>query len=345
MNNPYTLVFGKEPAEHISRMAQEATVIQAFSAEIPAHQVYMISGVRGSGKTVFMTEIQKRFQADDGWITVEINPEKDMLLSLAAKLSSENKLAKIFQNAKINLSFWGIGLEVGGEVPITDIETAVSKMLESLKKHNKRVLITVDEVTGNDHVKEFVAAFQIMLRQDLPVYLLMTGLYENIYNLQNQKSLTFLYRAPKVELQPLSMTSIAQNYGKNLPIAKEEAQQMAKLTRGYSFAFQVLGYFTWEAKGNFESVMTDYREYLDQFVYDKIWSELSKKDKEILYAIMQTPSGRIEEIRELLKISTNEFNPYRQRLINKGIISGKVRGIVRFELPMFEEYIAEHMFG
>lgn len=343
MNNPYTLVFGKEPAEHISRMAQEASVIQTFSAEVPAHQVYMISGVRGSGKTVFMTEIQKRFQSDDGWITVELNPEKDMLLSLAAKLSSENKLAKIFQNAKINLSFWGIGLEVGGEVPITDIETAVSKMLESLKKHKKRVLITVDEVTGNDHVKEFVAAFQIMLRQDLPVYLLMTGLYENIYNLQNQRSLTFLYRAPKVELQPLSITSIAQNYGKNLPISKDEALQMAKLTRGYSFAFQVLGYFTWETKGDFKSVLTDYREYLDQFVYDKIWSELSKKDKEILTAIMKISSGKIEEIRESLKISTNEFNPYRQRLINKGIISGKVRGYVRFELPLFEEYIAEHI--
>ena len=343
MNNPYTLVFGKEPAEHISRLAQTATVIRTFSADTPAHQVYMISGVRGSGKTVFMTEIQNTFKSEDNWIVVELNPEKDMLLSLAAKLSSENKLAKIFQTAKINLSFWGIGLEVGGVVPITDIETAVSKMLESLKKHKKKVLITVDEITGNDHVKEFVAAFQIMLRQDLPVFLLMTGLYENIYNLQNQKSLTFLYRAPKIELQPLSLSSIAQNYEKTLSVSGEDAQNMAKLTRGYSFAFQVLGYFTWEVKGKYQTILPDYREYLDQFVYDKIWSELSMKDKEILYGMTQVPSGKIEKIRQFLKMETNAFNPYRMRLIKKGIISGKTRGYIRFELPLFEEYIAEHI--
>ncbi len=342
MNNPYTLVFGKEPAEHISRLAQAASITQTFTEDIPSQQVFMITGVRGSGKTVFMTELQKRFQSDDQWIVVELNPERDMLLSLAAKLSSESNLARIFQNAKINLSFWGLGLEVGGSTPITDIETALAKMIDSLHKKKKRILITVDEITGNSNVREFVAAFQILLRNDLPVFLLMTGLYENIYNLQNEKSLTFLYRAPKIELRPLNITSISQNYEKKLKVTKEDAMQMAKITRGYSFAFQVLGYLTWEAKGNYRSVLPDFRQYLDEYVYDKIWSELSPKDRRILSGIAQTPSGRIADIRDFLKLETNAFNPYRMRLINKGLINGATRGSISFELPMFEEYVIDH---
>lgn len=343
MNNPYTLVFGKEPSEHISRLAQASDVIRAFSSENPPHQVYMISGVRGCGKTVFMTEIQKTFGQNKDWVVAELNPEKDMLLSLASKLSSESGFARIFQKARINLSFWGFGLEVANTPPISDIETALSKMLESLKKHNKRILITVDEITGNRYVREFIASFQIMIRQDLPIFLLTTGLYNNIRDLQNEKSLTFLYRAPRINLRPLNIASVAQNYRKNLNIEDDKARQMAKLTRGYSFAFQVLGYFSWEKDGDYEAVLPDLRQYLDEYVYDKIWSELSPKDKSTLHAISEVPSGKIEDIRKKLNMESNEFNPYRKRLIDKGIISGEERGYVRFELPMFEEYVRDHM--
>ena len=72
----------------------------------------MITGVRGIGKTVFMNEIARRFAKEEDWIVVELNAGRDLLVSLAAKLSSEDAYAKIFQNAKINLSLFGLGLEV-----------------------------------------------------------------------------------------------------------------------------------------------------------------------------------------------------------------------------------------
>lgn len=58
-------------------------------------------------------------------------------------------------------------------------------------------------------MQAFASAFQIFIRQDLPLYLLMTGLYENINNLQNEDNTTFLYRAPKVELKSLNITTIS----------------------------------------------------------------------------------------------------------------------------------------
>lgn len=340
--NPYTMSFGKEPYQLVERFAQVTDITNDFFSENPMSQVYMITGVRGSGKTVFMTEISKKIRDDKRWVVVELNPERDLLQGLASKLSSETTLAKIFQNASINLSFFGFGVEMKGTAPITDIEMALSKMLESLKKNGKRVLVTIDEVVSSDAVRIFTSAFQIFIRQDLPLFLLMTGLYENINQLQNEKTLTFLYRAPKIQLKPLNLGMIADNYGKNFALDREGALEMAKLTRGYPFAFQVLGYFTWENLGRYQDSIVKLRAYLEEFVYEKIWSESSKGDRKILYGIAETKSGKISEIRDLLGIETNQFNPYRKRLIKRGLISGEERGYVRFTLPFFGEFVTDN---
>jgi len=341
--NPYSLVFGREPLQLIPRISTVLQICETFTADQPSLQTYLITGVRGSGKTVLMTEVSKRLSQREEWIVVELNPERDMLHSLAAKLSSEHTLAQLFQSASINLSFFGLGLEVNGSVPITDIEVALEKMLGSLKKQGKKLLITVDEAASTQGMREFASTYQILIRKDLPVFLLMTGLYDNIRKLQDEKTLTFLYRAPRIEMQPLNIGIIADNYRKNLNVDDEEALRMAKLTKGYSFAFQVVGYFSWRHNGQLtEGAMADVKQYLDDYAYEKIWSELSRGDRNVAWAIANSPSSKVRDIRERAHMSTNQFNPYRDRLIKKGIIDGATYGHVYFTLPLFERYVLEH---
>jgi hypothetical protein len=342
--NPYTLVFGKEPAQYIHRAVQMNQILDSFLDEMPSQQIFVITGVRGAGKTVLMTEVSKKIASHMDWVVVELNPERDMLNSLAAKLSSDHTLAGIFQSAKINLSFFGFGVEIGGVPPITDIEMALTRMLMSLKKSGKKVLITVDEAVNTRNMRVFVSVFQILIRQDLPVFLLMTGLYENVHKLQNEKSLTFLYRAPKIELKPLNIGIIADNYQINFKIDREKALDMAKMTKGYAFAFQALGYFCWEQGVLSDAAVTDYKLYLEEYVYEKVWSELSANDKKICYGIAKTESGKISDIRSLLKLETNQFNPYRKRLIRKGLIQGDTYGYVSFALPLFESFVLENTY-
>ena len=342
MKNPYSLLFGREPEQYIRRAAEAEEIIQNFSYESPSEQIYMITGVRGSGKTVFMTEISNRLKKDKEWIVIELSSESNLLENLASHLASENSRAEIFKKAKINLSFWGFGLEVGGTAPITNIQLAITKMMEELKKHKKKVLVTIDEVVNNKSMKEFASAFQIFVRQNLPICLLMTGLFENIDELQNQKNFTFLYGAPKIYLNPLNKKEIAYNYKNTLKINDEDATEMSGLTNGYSFAFQVLGYFAWENNGDFRKVINKYKNYVSEYSYDKIWAELSNKDREILFGIANVPSGKIADIRNFLCISTHEFNPYRKRLIKKGLINGEQYGYVKFVLPFFDEYVNDN---
>ena len=171
---------------------------------------------------------------------------KRQLQSLAAKIYSMPQMNKIFVNAKLDFSAFGLGVSIENAAPVTDIENVLELMLENIKKHNKRLLISVDEVTNCEFVKVFVSSFQIFLRQDYPIFLLMTGLFENIYDLQNDKALTFLYRAPKIMLEPLSFTAVRKHYMDIFELDQREADKMAALTKGYPFAFQVLGYLYWE---------------------------------------------------------------------------------------------------
>ena len=187
-----------------------------------------------------------------------------------------------------------------------------------------------------------MASYQTYIRKNYPIYLLMTGLYENINALQNDKALTFLYRAPKLMLEPLNFTAIKANYKKTFNIDDREAENMAKLTKGYSFAFQVLGYLAWDrGVADLEEIMPEYDQYLAEYVYDKIWSELSGKDREIVREMAVTHQTKVTDIREGIGFSTSEFSVYRDRLIKKGILSSNQYGHINLALPRFEEYVAE----
>ena len=326
----------------IPRPVDSSAVISSFCAEIPTQQVYIITGTRGVGKTVFMTELSKKIAAKSDWVVFELNPESDLLWDLASKMSSRSDLTQLFKRAKINLSFFGFGVEIKGVPAITNMETAISKMLQSLKKEGRKVLITIDEVSSTPSIRTFVHAYQIFVRNDLPVFLLMTGLYDNINTLQNEKSLTFLYRAPKIELKPLNIRTIADHYGKTFQLERAQALEMASITKGYSFAFQVLGYYTWEREGAYKDAVEECRRYLEDYSYDKIWSELSAQDKRIAYGTACSNSGKIAEIRQNLSLDTNHFNPYRKRLIRKGILNGDQYGYLFFVLPFFREYVLEN---
>lgn len=301
----------------------------------------MITGVHGSGKTVMMTSIASELRKMDNWIVVELNPARDLLQSLAAKIYSIPELHALFVNAKLDFSAFGLGISIENAAPVTDIENALELMLKHIQKIEKRLLITVDEVTKSEYIRIFASYFQIFLRNDYPIHLLMTGLYENIYDLQNDKALTFLYRAPKLNLEPLNYTAIRKQYMDIFSLDMESAGELTSLTKGYPFAFQVLGYLYWENrdKKTLEQILPEYDQYLDEYVYSKIWSELSNLDKEIVTEMSLSGETKVKALRERLDMKSELFSVYRERLKRKGIILSKEYGKVTLALPRFDEFV------
>ncbi len=340
MFNPYTLVFGQPPEETIERTACVERIISDFCRERPSNYINLITGIRGSGKTVFLTEVADRIKKNKqiDWIIVNLNPQRDLLVSLAAKLESNKSLSPVFTEMEINLEAFGIGVGLKGVSPVSDIEEALSRMLQGIKKHNKRVLITIDEVSNTRDMRIFASAYQIFLRDRLPVFLLMTGLFKNIDHLRNAEGMTFLERAPRTFLSRLDHEAIVRKYSETLKVPQDVAIRLAAMTKGYSFAFQTIGYFNWEYPDNPEKAMNEAKKYLIEFAYRKIWSEISRKDREVVQAIAKVPSGEILQIRKILNYTSNQFNPYRDRLIKAGIITGSENGHIQLTLPWFDEF-------
>ena len=341
MSNPYTLVFGQPPIELIERNAQMKRIISEFTAERPSNYLNMITGIRGCGKTVFITNIAKQLSKTEGWIVVNLNPQRDLLKSLASKLSSSQNMSNWFKEAKINLQVLGLGVEIKGEEPVYDIEEALRRMLLTIKKKNKRILITIDDAANSKEMRIFASAYQLFLREELPVFLLLTGLYKSLESLKNADGMTFLERAPRTILAPLNINAMAFNYQNALGIAQDKAMRLAGASRGYSFAFQVLGYFAWEKPHDMPDALSEAREYLYEFAYNKIWSELSTKDREFVIAMANEPMGEVAAIRGRLGYSSNQFNPYRDRLLKAGVVESEQKGVLRFSLPWFDEYAKE----
>ena len=337
-NNPYTLSFGKQPYQSIARTGEVNEVLESFLNEPSTHQAYMITGVRGNGKTVLMTEIRNAIKEYDDWETIELSTSQNLLATLAQTLYEDNRFAKILRQGG-GFQIMGFGVQVNGDEDQAAPHIAIKDALERLIKHGKKLLVCIDEIITNNHVKEFASIFQILIRDDLPIYLLMTGLYENISNLMDEKNLTFLYRTPQIKIKPLNLGAIAENYRTNLGVPAEDAEKMASLTKGYSFAFQVLGYFTFRHKGDYKAALSEYRQYLEDYVYEKIWSELSRTDRSVLYAIAMSKTGKAKEIKEIAGMDNNEYTPYRDRLIKKMLVNGDEYGYIKLTLPLIEDFI------
>ena len=354
--NPYTLQFSYIPPQFIERTLITNEIISNYVRDIPTYRGMFITGVRGSGKTVMMGDIRNKIDARDEWITVDINPESNLLDSLARGLYLIPAIKALFVRAKLDFSVLGIGVHVeNAELVASNEEDAIKLMLGVLKKAKKKVLVTIDEITYSEDVAKFSHAMSSYAGADYDIYVLMTGLTENIKAIKNKKSLTFLYRAKEKELDGLNITAICADYQKTLDVSRERAEEMAFNTKGYSLAFQALGYHCWSAfctgtKQDDKLWEEIYRKLditLSELAYEKIWSELSEVDKKVLRAISaisqkdNTPNVKVESIREMVEMTSNTFTTYRKRLMESGVVNGSQYGYMSLALPRFDKFISD----
>ncbi len=339
-NNPFTLTFGKQPGEYISRYENTDTIVSTFEADNPISQVYLIEGVRGSGKTVLMTAIANIFSERDEWVVVDLNSTQDLITDFAQRLYAEcNKIPNLLKSG-FSVSVAGFGVGVNGTGQTQDNVGIIDSILSSLKKKHKKVLITIDEAMPSENMKFFASQFQIFIRKDYPIYLLMTGLYENIYAIQNDPALTFLLRTPKINMEPLSIPQITKQYKAIFKLETEDAHKMALITKGYAFAFQALGmlYYEYNDTLQWDEILSKFDDLLDDFVYKKIWEGLSEKDRELV-RVIGTGVTSVSDICEKLQISNTSFPRYKERLLKKGVLSIAGRGLVELSLPRFAEVV------
>ena len=108
MQNPFSLAFGNSPYMEIDRSVLDFDIVEDFNHDHSSSHAYMITGVRGSGKTVYMTGICKKLKQDAKWIVIEVSPEDDIIKQIAYKLAKEAEFNKLVISAKIDISILNI---------------------------------------------------------------------------------------------------------------------------------------------------------------------------------------------------------------------------------------------
>ena len=353
MQNPFNTTFSKLPENTYISTASVEDIIVNFSYDNPTEGVYKITGLRGSGKTVMLSYVQKKYTSEEnkekGWIVYTLNPSRDMLSQLASLLYNEEFIPKSTKGKSINMSatVMGTGGSFGYSQNIDDrffdAGVEIKKMLEIAQEKNKKILICVDEISKTPDMVVFLLEFAGWIIQGFPVYLVCTGLYENVLELGNTKNITFFRRGKTIPTSPLNYVKMAEMYKNKLNISIDIAKKMAEITKGYAYAFQELGslYFNKTQNQSLDEIVELLKSELFSYSYEKIWEELSGEDKYLTKLLTDKEEYKREEVLQKMGDKKKNYSVYRDRLIKRGVITAR-QGYIGLYPPFFAEYMKEY---
>lgn len=360
MHNPFNPSFGKIPPVLLGRKEVREDYEEELDNPNTPYQTAIVYGMRGVGKTTFLTEVSQRLTKRENWLVVDLAMGNNLLENLIDDLyrKSTPKIKKILESLK-GISFSAVGLQIStslGKPTPSTYQGILQSMLTSLTDQGIHVLITIDEVQPTKELRSFAAFYQLLIRKNLFVNLLMTGLPENISELQNEDVLTFLLRSPRIGLSALSLFEIKLAYKNvftksDIKLSDQVVDQMTKMTKGYSYAFQLLGYLAWKKGKRIGEVTIEmlhdllpiYLAELEKNSYTKIYQELSEKDREFLQAMAASAENTVAvtAVRNKLGKSSGYISMYRRRLLDAQVIKVSGYGKISFTLPYFGEFLKE----
>ena len=293
-------------------------IISNLCNEESSKYVYKITGLRGSGKSVEYSKIIKTMKEQKGWLVYTLSASGDAVETLIAKLSMEK-----FINSKSETT-----------------EAALSKMMSEANKNKYKVLIGIDDIAKTPETVKLLSMIGAMLLEGIQVYLIVTGLSENIEDFSSEKNLSFFKRADSKEIKALNKYEISYMYEKLLGIDSAEARKIEALSQGYAYAYQVLGslYFSKNPKDTLEDIIPEFEKIMFKDSYDLIWKSLTEAEKDLVRCICQTKNGKTEDIKSLMK-NPGAYTVYRERLLNKHLVDGETRGYLKIRLPRFDKFI------
>ena len=215
---------------------------------------------------------------------------------------SDTKNKSINLSATILGSGGGIGYSAEKEDIFFDISVEIEEMIQQAEEKGKKILVGIDEVSKTTEMIKFASEYGRWLRANYPVYLVCTGLYENIQEVSNVKNLTFFRRATTIKKETLNPIRMTEMYKNKLSIESEEARNMAKITKGYAYAFQKLGslYFKKNPLEILEDILPELKAELFAYSYEKIWEEMTEADRNLVRVLTEKTEYKREEVLKLM---------------------------------------------
>lgn len=363
--NPFKPTAGGEPPLLIGRERVVRDFDKGLDNGVGAPgRIMLITGARGTGKTVMLTVLGDKARAHK-WDVIEETASNGLCERLVSELCSKDSLIdKLTFAPSITIAGASVSLGEAELSPKRMPETlrkAMSARLDALEKRDAGLMISIDETQAASRADliAIATAIQHQIREKRNVSIVFAGLPQMISDLFDDEVITFLRRARTNVLANVPIDEVKESFAQTfedsgMSLDTSLVEKAAVATAGYPYMIQLVGYYIWDAADARESTVIskedvdegirEARVDLDNAVCVPELHGLSKNDKAYLeaMAVSDGPSGT-SEVAKRMGRSAKYAATYRKRLLDAYVIRQTDRGEVDFAVPFLREYLRGHM--
>lgn len=351
-SNPFTTTPGVAGDAYINPHCADE-IIQRFDDPSSTNYVYKILGLRGSGKSVEFAKVINYYCNKEDWLVYTLAASGDPLQTMVDIMSSESSILSTPTSVsktvtgEVEASAIAIHSNVSGEITknygFSEIPSSYDARFQYLCRRlseKKKILIGIDDIAKTDEMVHFLSVLNsIILNKSYRIRLICTGLEKNIEKFNDIDHLSFFARPEPKYISGIDLNEIELKYYEYFGISKEDAEKLAKITKGYAWGYQLFGNELFQSKDN------DLEEIFYRFdkkmapTYSLIWKDLSPEEKQFIKIVLNQPNGVAE--RSIIEPQIKGYSQHRKNLIAKHVLSYGKGGIVSVELPRFKEFIGD----
>ncbi|MDO4291096.1 MAG: ATP-binding protein [Eggerthellaceae bacterium] len=351
--------FGSRPAQIVGRDRELDDLISGLRQPIGSRdRCTLMLGQRGMGKTALLLEFEDR-AVRQNFVVARVSHNEDMLSEIieliqingAQYIDEKKKPVAGFNAGALGFSF---GLTFTEETQRSyGFRVKLGLLCDKLAEHGKGVLILVDEAQTSDKMRQLATTYQNLVGDGKNIAIGMAGLPHAVSSILNDNVLTFLNRARKMRLRPISTQEIRAYYANafiSLGITCPDGllDEAAASAKGFPYLMQLVGYYlvryTEETRTVTNAVLAQAeksaRADMEENVFAPILAPLSDRDRDLLDAMAQDKGvSKVSDLIARLGTSDSSFQPYRARLIESGVIESPQRGKLEFAVPFLADYL------
>lgn len=366
--SPFRPSFGTNPPLVAGRDTVVAELADALDAGPgAAGRATLFTGNRGIGKTVMLNEVEA-LARERGWLVVSETATRGLLdrlthealPTLADRLRQAPRDRARVSGISLPAGLGGLDLHLPDPSSPGGLRTQLEALTDTLATHGTGILITVDEVharTARDDVEQLCAVVQHAFREERDVAFAAAGLPAAVQDLLTADVSTFLRRARRFVLEPLS--PVFAEEALRVPIeeagrriAAGSLRAAADATFGYPYLTQVVGDQIWRQEPTSTAITRAHvtagvsaaiREF-GTSVHEPALNDLSAMDRAFVKAMAEDDGeSSTGDIAARLDRDQSYLSQYRNRLIVAGIIEPSRFGHVRFTIPYLGEFVRAHL--
>lgn len=387
VDNPYTPNAGESPEALLGRNDQlEAfSILLKRMAQGRSAQSMIITGLRGVGKTVLLNRF-RRIAEDDGWKVVFLEASKHDEASFRSaisagmhavllQLSPRKRWSERFKRAAGILSSfsaavsstvdtdggWTVKLDVSPiegcadtgdlRLDLTDLFLAIG---EAAKEKETGVVLLIDELQFLEKVQleALIQAIHRTVQDRLPFTFVGAGLPQIAKLAGEAKSYAErLFIFPEIGFlsdEDARSALVEPARGEGVKFEDEAVELATRITHGYPYFIQELGYQTWGIGDNNRITVCDveaargpYEAKLDSSFFRVRLDRATHLQTAYMRAMAQLgpEPQKAEDVAALLKRRSTEVATIRSGLIKMGLLYTPTHGYAAFTVPDFDKFM------